>query len=277
MRYEADPPDQDVANTVDGDIQGNVVQAHTVHGGVHVYYDPVRNTPHAIGEPLAATPVAQPAAAPGPRDRSSRDWPARPQAHTESSPADTSATPAMFTRSRWTHAQHTGSVGALAVLAVWVPLCILAALTYEGSKQAFRGDMQNLIVYGVFGSMLVFGVIAMVAGACEDHSILTIGPDTLVIEEKTLRPSANTTMAISWDRLHRVSVLGTASQPTLLAWTENGHPPDPAISEHDQVDSGWKLCDLSKAIHRDFMHRNRDMAKIRAALTYFGGDKYTQP
>jgi hypothetical protein len=52
MRHNFGLPEPDVANTVAGDVQGTVVQAHTVHGGLHTHHHPARSTvtlPHRIG------------------------------------------------------------------------------------------------------------------------------------------------------------------------------------------------------------------------------------
>lgn len=227
--------------------------------------------PTTGGEP----PAPQPAATPGPPRPGPRYRPP-PRTRPAPLPADTSATPVTFTRSRWTNAEHRGTAAWLGALVIMGLICIFGAVTYQGSEQELKADMQILVTVSI-GVIFAVGALGMVAGACEDHHILTIGPDRLVIEKKTMHRSTSTTMAIRWDRLHHVSILGTGRHAILVAWTENGGPPDPSISHHDQVDSGWKLCDMTAVSPRagvatTWEHEQR---AIRDALTYFGGDKYT--
>ncbi|WP_410579137.1 caspase domain-containing protein [Amycolatopsis sp. lyj-108] len=244
-------------------------------------------TPHISDEPPAAQAVVKPAAAPRGKRRTRPATPGahylgpyhrppQPQAHTKPGLADIRAAPVTLTRPRLENARTGITIGFFSTLLLLGVIIGGEILNSEiwGSSQITNQEWRSLpaiIVGFVFGSVL----IGMIWGACYRRIILTIGPDGLAIEKRTMRRSTSTTMAIRWNSVHHVSLMGAGRGSILVAWTENGHPPHPSIPLNHRVKGGWWLCAMSTVTVSG--GEDEQLAYVRDALAYFGGDKYTQP
>ncbi len=227
-----------------------------------------------IARNAAWTPPRPRPATPGPRSLSTGHRPPQPQEHTEPRPSDIHAAPVTLTRSRSDNAGTGAKIGfftALVFIGFMIGyLTLLSEISWRPriTDQEWR-SVPALIAGFAVGSAL----IGMVLGACCHRVVLTIGPDKLAIEKRTMRRSTSTTMAIRWNSVHHVSLLGGGRGSILVAWTENGHPPHPAIPLNHRVEGGWWLCAMSAVTVSG--GGDKQLAYIRDALTYFGGDKYT--
>ena len=197
------------------------------------------------------------------------------QAYTQPLPADTRAASVTLTRRVRDNARTGMNIGfflGLALVGAQIAALFVQSKAWgltRISDQEWR-TVPWIIALFALGSAL----IGMAWGVCYRRIFLTIGPDTLAIEKRTMRRSTSTTMEIRWNSVDHVSLLGTGRASILVAWTENGHPPHPSTPLNHQVKGGWRLCDISTVTTSG--GEDEQLAYIRDALDYFGGTKYTQ-